>query len=56
MRRRQTRSMPETDAFTGWKLVMAYLHRAGAKSKVKRGARVRERREARARIRRGEDD
>lgn len=48
--------MPETDVFTSWRHVLAYLHRAGAKSKVKRGARVRKRRDAKVRIRRGEDD
>lgn len=48
--------MPETDVFTGWRHSMAYLYRAGVKSKVKKLARVRERHEAKSRIRRGEDD
>lgn len=37
--------MAETDVFTGWRHVLAYVQRAGVKDKVKRGARRRERRE-----------
>lgn len=56
MRRRATRSMAEDDAFTGWRHLYCYLQRAGARDKIKRGARQRERREGKNRIRRGEDD
>ena len=48
--------MPETDVFTGWRHRLAYLYRPGVKSKIKKLARARERREAKSRIRRGDDD
>lgn len=56
MRKRATLSAAEADAFTGWKNVLCYVQRAGVKAKIKRGARQRERREGKNRIRRGEDD
>lgn len=56
MRRRETRGFAEDDAFTGWRRVYCYLQRAGATAKIKKGARQRERRDARDRIRRGEAD
>ena len=52
MEHRATRSMTETDVFTGWRHYLAYLHRPGVKSAVKRGARRRERREGKHAIRR----
>lgn len=56
MRKRAVVSAAETDAFTGWRHVLCYLERAGVKGKIKKGARRRERREGKHRIRRGEDD
>ena len=56
MRRRATLSFAENDAFTRWRRLYCYLQRAGATSKIKKGARQRERRDAKARVRRGEAD
>jgi hypothetical protein len=55
MRRRATLGFAEQDTFTSWRRLYCYLQRAGAASKIKKGARQRERREAKTRIRRGED-
>jgi hypothetical protein len=48
---RQIKGMPEEDAFTRWRHVLCYLQRPGVRSAIKRQARRRERREARASIR-----
>jgi len=57
MRRRATITMAEQDAFGRWgRKYLCYIQRAGVRSGIKRGARVRERRQAQARIRQGEDD
>ena len=56
MRKRATRGGAEVDVFTSWRRLYCYLQRAGAASKVKKGARQRERRDAKTRIRRGEAD
>lgn len=45
---RPIRNFAEEDAFTSWKHVYSYLQRAGIKSKIKRIARRRERREGKA--------
>lgn len=36
----------EQDAFSGWRRVLCYMQKAGVTSSIKRGARRRERREA----------
>ncbi|HEY1705560.1 MAG TPA: hypothetical protein VGG75_38230 [Trebonia sp.] len=57
MRRRATVSPAEQDAFGSWgRRFMCYIQRAGTRSSIKNGAIRRERREAKARIRRGEDN
>lgn len=56
MRRRAAVSMAEVDTFTRWRHRMAYLAHAGVKDKIKKGARRRERHDAKARIRHGEAD
>lgn len=45
----------ENDVHTSWRKVYAYVQRAGVTSKIKRGTRRRERREARAAIRREDE-
>jgi len=52
---RETKSMPETDVFTGWRHRLRYLHKPGAKAAVKRRARQRERRAGKRAARRQDD-
>lgn len=54
MNRRQIKTYGEQDALTGWRHVYCYLQRAGVRSSIKRGARRRERRDAKSVIRRAE--
>jgi hypothetical protein len=57
MRKRETRPFAEQDAFGRWgRKYLCYIQRAGVRSGIKRGARVRERQEAKGRIRQGQDD
>lgn len=50
--KRKMKSGDEYDVFTGWRRYYKWTQRPGATSKVKRGARRRERREAKTEIRR----
>ncbi len=45
---RQAKGWAESDAFTRWRRVLCYMSRPGVTSKIKRGARRRERREGKA--------
>lgn len=51
MGRRQVKGYAEQDAFTRWKHVLCYTQRVGVSASIKRGARRRERREAKQRLR-----
>ena len=46
----------EEDAFTGWRHLLCYLQKPGAKSYIKRKARRRERHQAKAQIRKEDHD
>lgn len=53
--KRQTKTAAEYDIVSRWRRFYCYLDRAGACHKIKRGMRRRERRVARAAIRRGDE-
>lgn len=55
MLRRETKHTAEVDVFTGWRRRYCYTQRAGVCGSIKRGARRRERREAKDAIRRDAD-
>lgn len=50
--KRKMKSGDEYDVFTKWRRYMAWTKKPGATARVKRGARRRERREAKTEIRR----
>lgn len=50
---RPIRGWAEQDAFTGWRHLYCYLQRAGVRKAVKRRANRRDRRDAKAVLRRG---
>jgi hypothetical protein len=51
MGRRPMSSWDEHDAYTGWRRVLCYIGRPGVRRSIKRKTHKRERREARAAIR-----
>jgi hypothetical protein len=51
MGHKQKLNAAETDAFTGWRHLYCYLQKAGTRAEIKRGARRRERRQAKNEIR-----
>jgi hypothetical protein len=53
--RRRSVTWDEQDAYSGWRRLLASFQRAGAVKRVKTRTHRRERREARASIRRGDD-
>lgn len=55
MGRRAAKSAAEDDVFTRWRRVYCYTQRAGVTSSIKRGARRRERHNAKRQIQRGDD-
>lgn len=54
IQRRAVKSNGEQDVHTPWRRLLCYTQRAGATAKIKRTTRRRERREARAELRREE--
>lgn len=55
MGRRRMVAWEEQDAYTSWRRVYVYLQRPGVVASIKRKTHKRERREARAAIRKGEE-